>query len=95
MVQTLELHKVSALCTTHRPLTSHLGRFHKAVKGTLQNWFAGSVSTLCNPPYTQTDKPVEVEIDRPSGSPENSEQLITHFALHRCQNKMKKNLTER
>ena len=48
---------------------------------------AGSAITLCNPPLHKLTNLWKFEIDRPSGSRENSENPSTHFALHRCQNK--------
>ena len=41
---------------------------------------AASVRTLRNPPFNKLTDLKKFEIDRASGSRENSEKLITHFA---------------
>ena len=56
-----------------------IGFAYKTVAGSIRTYVIHNIHKLTNL--------LKFEIDRPSGSRESSEKLITHFARHRCKNK--------
>ena len=63
------------------------GQTHIALKGTLQNWFLLKKSCMGEPLISISGQNLyKFEIDRPSSSRGNSEQLITYFAWNRFKN---------